>query len=447
MINVLILAYDFPPYVSVGGLRPYHWYKYFHRFDMYPIVVTRQWSNLHGNHLDYISKSESSTTLIENHPEGTIIRTPYKPNLANRIMLKYGDTKYSLLRRGITAFYEFSQWLWKIGPKSELYAAARGYLKTNKVDLILATGEPFVLFSYADALSKEFKTPWVADYRDPWTQRKIKNSSFVFDTWNAYFEKKIVQSAAEINTVSDFCRLQITRLIKDKQLNIIPNGFDAEAGKPTVSIEQPSDVLTIGFAGTIYEWHPIKSILSVLESYLAAHPLDKIHINFYGINIEKEMNTMLATAFKDIQTNITIFPKVPNDKIIEELSKNNVLLLFNDYSILGTKIFDYLISQRKILLCYADDGDALQLKDKYYTLEEVAGVSQQLQAEMIENTESGYVIKDAAHLYLLLEKLVEELKTQGKIESTTKNIDQYSRQFQTERLANILKDILVRRQK
>jgi hypothetical protein len=156
---------------------------------------------------------------------------------------------------------------------------------------------------------------------------------------------------------------------------------------------------------------------------------------------------MLATAFKDIQTNITIFPKVPNDKIIEELSKNNVLLLFNDYSILGTKIFDYLISQRKILLCYADDGEALQLKDKYYTLEEVAGVSQQLQAEMIENTESGDVIKDAAHLYLLLEKLVEELKTHGKIESTTKNIEQYSRQFQTERLANILKDILVRRQK
>jgi CDP-glycerol glycerophosphotransferase (TagB/SpsB family) len=159
------------------------------------------------------------------------------------------------------------------------------------------------------------------------------------------------------------------------------------------------------------------------------------------------MNTMLTTTYKGIQTNVTIFPKVPNDKIIEELSKNNVLLLFNDYSILGTKIFDYLMSQRKILLCYADDSDALQLKDKYYSLEEVAGVSQQLQADMIENTESGDVIKDAAHLYLLLEKLVEEQKAHGKIESTTKNIEQYSRQFQTERLANILKDILVRRQK
>jgi len=26
--KVLILAYDFPPYVSVGGMRPYNWYRY-----------------------------------------------------------------------------------------------------------------------------------------------------------------------------------------------------------------------------------------------------------------------------------------------------------------------------------------------------------------------------------------------------------------------------------
>lgn len=45
MKKVLILAYDFPPYVSVGGLRPYSWYKYFKEFGLYPIVVTRQWEN------------------------------------------------------------------------------------------------------------------------------------------------------------------------------------------------------------------------------------------------------------------------------------------------------------------------------------------------------------------------------------------------------------------
>ena len=58
MKKVLILAYDFPPYVSVGGLRPYSWYKYFKEFGLYPVIVTRQWDNQYGNHLDYIAAGD-----------------------------------------------------------------------------------------------------------------------------------------------------------------------------------------------------------------------------------------------------------------------------------------------------------------------------------------------------------------------------------------------------
>src|SRR5688572_11158846 len=99
MKKVLILAYDFPPYVSVGGLRPYNWLMYLKEFGMEPIVVTRQWSNKYGSHLDYIAPGDSDKILIEHMKEGTIIRAPYKPNLANRIMLKHGDKKYKLLRK------------------------------------------------------------------------------------------------------------------------------------------------------------------------------------------------------------------------------------------------------------------------------------------------------------------------------------------------------------
>ena len=36
MKKVLILAYDFPPYVSVGGLRPKAWLDYLSEFDVEP---------------------------------------------------------------------------------------------------------------------------------------------------------------------------------------------------------------------------------------------------------------------------------------------------------------------------------------------------------------------------------------------------------------------------
>jgi len=155
MKKLLILAYNFPPYVSVGGLRPYAWYKYLHEYDIFPIVVTRQWENKYGNKLDYIAPSETKSTIIENSEKGIIIRTPYKPNLANRLMLKYGENKYKFIRKFISAYYEFMQWFFIIGPKSELYFVANEYLKINKIDTIIATGDPFILLKYASKLSEK----------------------------------------------------------------------------------------------------------------------------------------------------------------------------------------------------------------------------------------------------------------------------------------------------
>ena len=184
MKKVLILAYDFPPYVSVGGMRPYNWYRYLKEFDVEPVVITRQWENKHGNNLDYIDGGSSKETIIEKTEFGTIIRTPYIPNFANRLMLKYGENKYRILRKSISAFYEFAQFIFPVGPKVELYRGAKEYLKNNKVDVIIATGDPFILFSYASKLSKEFGIPWIADYRDPWSHNQEHRKNFIQKHWN-----------------------------------------------------------------------------------------------------------------------------------------------------------------------------------------------------------------------------------------------------------------------
>ena len=177
MKRVLIITYDFPPYVSVGGLRPYNWYVHFKEFGVEPIVVTRQWGNKHGNFLDYVAAGESNGTVLEQTDLGTILKTAYHPNFANRLLLRHGEKKYTFIRRSISAYYEFAQFIRPIGPKAGLYHGAREYLKNNRVDAIIATGDPFVLFNYAAKLSKEFRIPWIADYRDSWSheQKHTKN--------------------------------------------------------------------------------------------------------------------------------------------------------------------------------------------------------------------------------------------------------------------------------
>ncbi len=185
MKNVLILAFDFPPFPSVGGLRPFSWYQGFLENGLYPIVVTRQWVIKYNNRLDYLLAGWSKGTVIEENEKGLILRTAYEPNLSNKLFVKYGPDKYRFLRKAITGWFEFSQFLWLTGTKVQLYQGARLFLQKNKVDAIIATGDPFILFRYAYLLGKEFDLPWIVDYRDPWIQDKSRSSNRLTKFWDA----------------------------------------------------------------------------------------------------------------------------------------------------------------------------------------------------------------------------------------------------------------------
>lgn len=439
MKKVLILAYDFPPYVSVGGLRPYSWYKYFHEFGLYPIVVTRQWGNQYGNHLDYIAPGESDETIVEESEHGAIIRTPYKPNLSNRLLLKYGEKKFRLLRKAITAWYEFMQFLFFVGTKARLYRGAKVYLENHKIDAIVATGEPFILFRYASVLSKKFKIPWMADYRDPWSQNKYRSRNFLLKTVNRFFERQAIKNAQALITVSNYFKRQIQEVIKDKKFYIIPNGYNSEIIEHINQITPSRKTLTISFAGTIYNWHPWRNVLTVISEFLNENKSSPIVVNFIGANILQEIKSVFGQN-PNLKHTIQLIPRLNNNQLIEYLAKSNLLLLFNDYSILGTKIYDYLAVKRNILFCYSDDKEANELKQKYYPLKVYPDLSEKLQEELIETTNSGYIIKDSQHLKKKLKELYNEFNKKGYIPNYTCNHEIYSRKNSVKSLAKTIDD-------
>ena len=291
MTKVIILAYDFPPYVSVGGLRPYAWFKYLKKFDVYPIVITRQWQNKYGNELDYISEGNSNTIIHEKFENGEIIRTPYKPNLSNKLLLKYGPNRFKWIRKFISAYFEFFKFLIPAGPQKNIYFGAKEYLKKNKVDLIIASGSPFILFKYAYRLSEKNKTPWIADYRDPWSQNISYQNLHLFKKWNQIFEKKALKKVYSIITVSQFVADKIKVNCPNKKISIIPNGFDYDVVKKINNQNQNSDVLTLSYAGSIYNWHPVKILFSTLEELLLNSAQFKL--NLYGVNNPNEIEIIL----------------------------------------------------------------------------------------------------------------------------------------------------------
>ncbi len=432
------MAYDFPPYVSVGGLRPYAWYRYLKEYGVEPIVVTRQWENKYGNELDYIAPGESDETIVETTEYGTIIRTPYKPNLANRIMLKYGRNKFSLVRKMVTAWYEFMQFLFFVGPKSGLYRGAKEYLKQNKVDAIIATVDPYILLRYASVLSYEFDIPWIADYRDPWVENKNKSNLFGF--LNKCFERRFTANAECVITVDEFFKKQIGTNVK-KIFHIIPNGYNPDAINAVSDIVEASDCLRFAFVGTIYKWHPLESVLHCFSCFADSNVNPNFELNFYGVNDAEDLKSLVLDKFSNLVGKLNVFPRMDNKLLMKKLALHNVMLLFNYYSFTGTKIYDYLGLNRKILFCYSDDEEAKLLKEKYYPIKEIEGLSTHLQEDLIVETKSGIIVKDKTDLMKVLNEIYNEFDRTGTIECKSVGYEKYSRKGQSGQLAKVVKEI------
>jgi hypothetical protein len=442
MIRVLILAYDFPPYVSVGGLRPHSWFKYFKEFDVEPIVITRQWGNAYGNDLDFIAPGWSKECVIEESPQGTIIRTPYVPNLSNRLLLRFGDKRFRRLRKLISAYFEMLQFFMVVGPKKEIYNAAKSYLDKHKVDVIIATGEPFVLFDYARKLGATYNVPWIADYRDPWTPN-LKNENSFIKQFYSILENRISSKARLITTVSSFFENQIQNQVPKSKFSIIPNGFDEQAMQQIEGIEQDSEMLRIGFVGTIHEWHPLRSILETLNRWITKFPDRKIELHFHGTNKNKFISELVKNQYPSLKESVFTHPKLPNQQLLEKLARYNVLLLFNYYAYMGTKIYDYLGLKRKILFCFTDDPESIVLKNQFYPLD-VNGAPESLQKELIIKSNAGILISNADDLIQVLNALYQEHKETGEIKCHSFGVEQFSRRIQAERLAGHVKSIVFR---
>ena len=438
-IKVLILAYDFPPYVSVGGIRPFNWMKFMPEYDVEPIVITRQWTNHYGNALDYIAPGESNEVLVEKNKGTTIYKTPYFPNLSNRILLKYGESKFKLVRKLISAYYRLFEYSLPIGPQIELMRFANKYLSENKVDFIIATGEPFVLFKYASQLSRKFNTPWIADYRDPWSQGFYYENKPILRFWNSLFEKKYVQSATFISTVDLLFQSKIQKLFPTKTIHILPNGYNPDALKIIEGIEQQSKQLRISFVGTIYDWHPVKVVFNSFNEFIISKKQPNIKLIFYGITNGKIIDELISSEFPILKNYVEIVPRLPNEELLVELAKNNASLLFNYYAFTGTKIYDYLAVKRKIILCFENDKEANELKDKYFFKLDAAFEKIRPQIDIIKNANAGKIVKDSNELISVFEELYTEFETKGKIECTSGNVDSFSRNKQVEKLCEMLK--------
>lgn len=360
MKKVLIFAYDFPPYGSVGGLRPHYWYEHFKEMGVYPIVVTRNWNPIHNNELDYIQPSITKDVVIEETDKGTLIKVPYKATLSNRLNLKGKNDKFSnLLKKMSTGWNEIGQWYFPVGTKYMLYKVARAYLKNNKVDAILVTGEPFVLFRYASALSKEFNIVWHADYRDDWIDNHSRehNKSFFHKLLKCYYhsiEKRSLKNVSGISTVSDYLLEQIKKRTGIKRGLTIENGADLDLYTPKLNPYLQDDYVIL-YSGRLYNLSYLDNFEIGFERFINAQKnSDNVKAYFIGTEISSNIATDSLKKLKN---------KFPNNIILENSKSTSEIaqyqlhahILLNliagdpEKGLIGAKSYNYAVTRNPIL--------------------------------------------------------------------------------------------------
>ncbi|MGE0637172.1 MAG: hypothetical protein AB7G44_15605 [Bacteroidia bacterium] len=358
MKKVLILCYDFSPLPSIGAQRPASFFKHLPKYGFHPIIITRKWKENITTQTEYFEADRGEEETTEND-FSTLIRLPEKQSLKNRLIAKHGINKYVFLRKAISFTEVFFKWLFPVtDDKYYICKRANEYLQKNKVNFILVTGEPFILFKYAYSLSKEFNIPMLIDYRDGWTTNHTINASPINRlrlTFESLFEKKYLKHALIYSSVSEGVINEIEKKYKVPAIKkfLLKNGAETDEFK-TIS-RNDNKTFNLVYSGTLYDSSPVVELLKGIEQFIAKSKPENLSIKFIGIRLRpcKHISTIEKFTAK-YSSQVEIIDSLPHEQLVHYLVNASVLLLLlmksQKKGIIGGKTYEYAATRNPILV-------------------------------------------------------------------------------------------------
>ena len=404
MKRVLIITYYLPPSGGSGVQRWLKMSKYLPENAWQPVIYTAE---------DAEYPVEDPSLEKDVAPEAEVIRRPivepysfYKKFLG----IKKGEkVKAGFINEGAkkTGWKEnLSVWLrgnlfipdarcWWIKPSVKYLTK---YLKEHPVDTIISTGPPHSMHLIARALHKKFNIPWVADFRDPWTDidfyKDLKLTRYA-DRKHHRLENQVLTEATRVVTVGWDCAKGLESH-GAKDVIVITNGYDfdcpiLETDENLSQRQQETSLFTMSHIGIIgANRNPETFWQAIAELDLS------IKIRLIG---QVDNSVLESIKRNNIEKYVEIISYIPHNQVIEEQKKSDVLLLFvnntpNAKGILTGKLFEYMASGRPILCIGPEDGDSARvLKDTntgvtvdFYDKEKMKSVITNLYQKYLDNT-------------------------------------------------------------
>lgn len=314
-MKLLIITYNFPPLNVISS----------HRFNELSCFLRD-----HGI-TSWILTTHSIGTLVSKVPEENIIRIGFNHKNNEKSQEIHGWI--GLLRNIVmklkcrSKIFDYSlRWYWAVQRSLKQYAPI-----FSQMDFIIGSYGPAAPFFIANDISRKFKIPWIADYRDLCSLGQLHYSNQLLSYFDRLMEEKLIRNTVGLLTISNHLA-SILYSFFHKCSYVIYNGWNqSDLHDDTAPLHdrlnQNGQYLFYG--GTINE-NRIPSILMVLNA-MRMHP--DLFIKLRSLGPRKSESIILNFANKNhLSKNIQILPPVSHQQSIKEARHSFCNLVLEDIS-------------------------------------------------------------------------------------------------------------------
>jgi glycosyltransferase involved in cell wall biosynthesis len=428
--KVLIITYYWPPSGGAGVQRWLKFVKYLREFGWEPVVYTAENPEM----------PSEDPSLFKDIPENlTVIKQPvWEPY---NLYKKFTGSKAEKINAGFLSenkkpkltqkvavwvrgnfFIPDARKFW-INPSVQFLSK---YLQENQVDAIVSTGPPHSMHLIALKLKEKFNIPWLADFRDPWTNIDYYDQLMLSgwaDRLHKRLEKKVIENSDALVVVGNTMKEEFDAM-GAKNIKVITNGFDKDdiPTAPTILDLKFTIVHTGSFVKTRNPQTLWKAIAEVKKSDSSFW--ENLQIKLVG---KVDVDVMESLKQYGLAEHVLKIDYVQHDEVMKIQQSAQVLLLClnntrNAKGILTGKMFEYIASHRPVLCIGPEDSDG---------------------AVIIKGTGAGYVadFDDEKRAGEIISNLYSKYKS-GNLNVDPKGIEQYSRRELTGKLAVILDGLI-----
>lgn len=416
---LLIISYLFPPLGGGGVQRVAKFTKYLPKYLWLPTIVTTK--------RDFRYPIDPS--LYNDLPD-TLHIIPTPSLLLTSFLGRWKSfTGFSYV---LSIVHRVMEFICIIEPEiiwfPSAYLHAKKTIQKTRPAAILSSSSPIVNHLVAMKINKRYHIPWIADFRDEWTQNPFRQyPTPVHKIINQWLEKKVLTAATKVLCVTPPLTEGLAKLVPAENPNkfvTITNGFDTDDFEHA-NQSPNNDTFTITFTGSMYGKQCPYVFFDAVSALLKrrAIPDSGITINLTG-NIPATVRNTIPENIRSV-THISSYQH--HSDIIRKITSASVLLMYIDPQRgAGTytgKIFEYLGSHRPILAIVPPDGVAAELVRK-------------TNSGIIVNPESQNEVEHAiAYFYTRWKK--KQLIYNGDIMA----INKFTREQKTSELVSILNQI------